>query len=410
MSSIVEHDGARNRHAGAGTSVGRYDKGAANDVGRQKRSSGGDGVVSASPIRVGIIGVGWGSLVQAPAFKMVPQYELVALCSRQRDRVAAAGERLEIADISTDWRTFVERDDLDLISVCTPVDLHHQQVLAAIAAGKDVLVEKPLALDSNQTAEMLAAAEEAGVRHAVCFEGRWEPTRLRIWESIASGHLGVPYLASGEAAADYWHPVRGMQSEWMYRKDRGGGYLMGMASHDIDFMCALFGEPSAVCADVRTTVKERPREDGTTLEVDADDTSALLLRMANGMLVTITTTAVALGRADRSFDAFGSAGSVRFRGPLMGEGDVELRAGRAAGGGMVDLPLHDRMPASGVALPARRSASAIRALALMLEDWLPAFDGEATVVPTLVDGHRVQRVVDAAHRSSAGEGWVTLET
>ena len=77
---------------------------------------------------------------------------------------------------------------------------------------------------------------------------------------------------------------------------------------------------------------------------------------------------------------------------------------------MIDLALHDRMPASGMPLPARRSASAIRALALMLEDWLPAFHGEPTVVPTLVDGHRVQRVVDAAHRSSAGEGWVTLET
>jgi predicted dehydrogenase len=328
--------------------------------------------VSASPIRVGIVGVGWGSLVQAPAFTMVPQFEVVALCSRQHERVVTAGERLGISDISTDWKTFVGRDDLDLISVCTPVDLHHEQVLAAIAAGKHVLVEKPLALDSNQTAEMLTAAENAGVRHAVCFEGRWEPTRLRIWESIASGHIGVPYLASGEAAADYWHPIRGLQSEWMYRKDRGGGYLMGMASHDIDFMCALFGEPSAVCADVRTTV--------------------------------------ALGRADRSFDAFGSAGSVHFRGPLMGDGVVELRTGRAGENGMVDLAPHDRMPASGVALPARRSASAIRALALMLEDWLPAFNGNPTVVPTLVDGHRVQRVIDAARRSSAGEGWATLET
>jgi len=366
--------------------------------------------VSPSPIRVGVIGVGWGSLVQVPAFRMVPAFDVVALCSRQRERVTAAGERLGITDVSTDWTEFVARDDLDLISVCTPVDLHCEQVLAAIAAGKHVLVEKPLALHSGQTAEMLAAADAAGVRHAVCFEGRWEPTRLRIWESIASGHLGVPYLASGQATADYWHPVRGLQSEWMYRRDEGGGYLMGMASHDIDFMCALFGEPVAVCADVRTTVTERLRDDGTMLQVDADDTSALLLRMANGMLVTITTTAVALGRADRAFDAFGSAGSVLFRGPLLGEGTVELRAGRAGQDGMVDVPLHDRMPASGAELPRRRSASAIRALALMLEDWLPAFDGKATVVPTLVDGHRVQRVVDAAIRSSAGEGWVTLET
>src|ERR1700729_4369660 len=194
MSSIVARDRARNRRAGGVASVDRHEKGAAHGLARQRRSSDGGVVVSTSPIRVGIIGVGWGSLVQAPAFRMVPQFELVALCSRQHDRVAAAGERLGIADISADWKTFVERDDLDLISVCTPVDLHHEQVLAAIATGKDVLVEKPLALDSMQTAEMLTAAENAGVRPAVCFEGRWEPTRLRIWESIASGHIGVPYL------------------------------------------------------------------------------------------------------------------------------------------------------------------------------------------------------------------------
>ena len=95
--------------------------------------------------------------------------------------------------------------------------------------------------------------------------------------------------------------------------------------------------------------------------------------MTNGMLVRITATAVALGRADRSFDAFGSEGTVHFRGPLLGEGTTELQIGRAGDNEMVDLEPHDRMPASGVALPARRSASAIRALALMLEDWLPAF-------------------------------------
>jgi len=68
---------------------------------------------------------------------------------------------LGIADTSTDWESFVRRDDLDVISVCTPVDLHHEQAMAAIAAGKHVLVEKPLGLSSAQTGEMLAAAEAA---------------------------------------------------------------------------------------------------------------------------------------------------------------------------------------------------------------------------------------------------------
>ena len=213
-------------------------------------------------------------MVQVPAFRMVPRFEVAALCSRRPDSVEAAGEKLGISDVSTDWKAFVERDDLDVISVCTPVDLHHEQALAAIAAGKHVLVEKPVGLDSTQTGEMLAAAEAAGVCHAVCFELRWEPSRLKIWEMVRAGYLGHPYLALARSGADFWHPTRGLQSEWMYKRSEGGGYLMGMGSHDIDYLCALFGEPEAVCADVRNNVPKRQRADGSTLDVDADDLGA----------------------------------------------------------------------------------------------------------------------------------------
>ncbi|MSX56181.1 MAG: gfo/Idh/MocA family oxidoreductase, partial [Actinobacteria bacterium] len=103
------------------------------------------------PLRVGIIGVGWGSVVQTPAFRMVPQFEVTALCSRNPERVSAAGQKLGIDDVSTDWRTFVERDDLDVISIATPVDLHLEMTLAAIAAGKHVLVEKPVGVNAEET-------------------------------------------------------------------------------------------------------------------------------------------------------------------------------------------------------------------------------------------------------------------
>ena len=361
-----------------------------------------------SPIRVGLIGVGWGSVVQTPAFRMVPQFEIVALCSRHDERVRAAGEKLGIADVGTDWKTFVQRDDLDVISICTPVDLHREQALAAIAAGKHVLVEKPVGLDSGQTGEMLAAAEAAGVAHAVCFEGRWEPPRLTVWDMVRNGHLGQPFLASARSGADYWHPTRGLQSEWMYSKAGGGGYLMGMGSHDIDYICALFGEPEAVCADVRTTVKERPRDDGSTLAVDADDTSVLLLRMRNGMLVSILTTAVAFQRSFRAFEAYGSDGSVFMEGPLMMGDQMQVVAGAIGQAEAAVVAKTDRKPASGAEPPARRAAGAIVSLALMLEDWLPALDGQSTIAPTLADGHRVARVIDAARLSSDGGGWVSL--
>lgn len=358
------------------------------------------------PLRVGLIGVGWGSVVQTPAFRMVPEFEVAAICSRRPERVAEAGQTLGIGDTSTDWQSFVQRDDLDIISICTPVDLHHEQALAAIAAGKHVLVEKPVGLTATQTGEMLAAATAAKVAHAVCFESRWEPSRFAIWELVRSGHLGKPYLAAARSGADFWHPMRGLQSEWMYRKAEGGGYLMGMGSHDIDFLCALFGDPVEVCADVKTNVATRERPDGTTLAVDADDTSMLLIRWANGLVASVITTAVALQRNFRSFEAFGADGSVSYDGLLMAEAEPIVTAGTVEG--VTTLEPSARMPRSGMELPKRRAAGSIRALALMLEDWLPAFDGEPSTAPNLADGHRVQSVVDAAHRSNAGEGWVAL--
>ena len=105
-----------------------------------------------APIRVGIIGVGWGSIVQTPAFRAVPEFEVAALCSRQPERVEAAAAQLGIDSTSTDWREFVRRDDLDLISVCTPVKLHAEQTIAAVEAGKHVLCEKPVAVDAERRA------------------------------------------------------------------------------------------------------------------------------------------------------------------------------------------------------------------------------------------------------------------
>jgi predicted dehydrogenase len=193
----------------------------------------------------------------------------------------------------------------------------------------------------------------------------------------------------------------------MYRLDQGGGYLMGMGSHDIDYACALFGEPTAVCADIRTSVPERARDDGTILAVDADDTAVLLLRMADDALVTVSTTAVALGPTFRAFEAFGSEGSLTMRGALMGPGaDVDIVATRV--GESDRITPSPRRLRSGAELPERRATQAIRALALMLEDWLPAFEGGPTTVPTLADGHRVARVIDAARASAAGAGWVEL--
>jgi predicted dehydrogenase len=362
----------------------------------------------ADPMRVGIIGVGWGSVVQAPAFQAVPDYEVVAICSRRPERVAAAAEKLGIAETSTDWREFVRRDDLDLISVCTPVNLHAEQVIAAFAAGKHVLCEKPVAVSEREARQMFDAGEASGKAHAVCFENRWAPERLPVSDMVRTGFLGEAYFMRSTVDTGLWHPTHPLQAEWMYRRDQGGGYLMGLSSHDIDWACSLFGDPESVCADVRSTIPTRRRPDGTELAVDADDTSTLIMRMQSGVHVVINNCVVAAHADSRMVHLAGSNGTITIEGTLMGEHPV-VRAAKADEEGMAGVPLSTRSVRSGRELPTRRARAAILALALMLEEWLPAFEGRpAPGVPTLRDGWLSQRIIDAAWRSSEGAGWVDV--
>src|ERR1700728_153736 len=286
-------------------------------------------------LRVGVIGVGWGAMVQVPAFRAAGGYEVAALCSRRPERAAEAGGRLGIEDVSTDWERFVGRPDLDIISVCTPTDLHREQVLSAIRAGKHVLCEKPVALDAGQAAEMADAADAAGVATAVCFENRWGREKLAVWRQVSQGLLGSAYFARVAIAADYFPPVRPLMSEWMYRLADGGGYLLGMGSHDIHHLYLLFGVPEAVCADVRATIPVRTRSDGSAFAADADDTVSLLLRWSSGVRASISLTTVGLHTGSRyRFEAFGSGGTAEIDGTVFGG---TVRAGKTGEEGLREL-------------------------------------------------------------------------
>lgn len=359
--------------------------------------------MSGQPIRVGVVGVGWGALVHVPAFRAVEGFEVAALCSRHAERVAAAAERLGISDTSTDWASFVQREDLDLISVTPPVTLHREMSLAVIEAGKHLLCEKPLARTAEEARAILDAAERKGTVAATCFELRWNRERLAIWDWVRSGALGEPYHLRIFQSAGYWHPDHAPQSEWMYRRDEGGGYLMGLQSHDLDFALTLLGEPEAIAADVKTTVSQRTLSDGREIEVDADDTATILIRFRSGATATLSSQVVGAHTSGARFELVGREGT------LVSDGR-EIRAGSARGADLAPLPFSDREPASGVDLGQRRSAAMVRAQALMLEDWRPALDGRdaARPIPSLRDGWRVQQLIDAARISSEGAGWVSI--
>lgn len=353
-------------------------------------------------MRVGIIGVGWGSHVQVPGFRAADGFEPVALCARTPERLERAAAKHGISETSTDWRSFVTRDDLDVISVATPTVWHRDMTLAALEAGKAVLCEKPLAGDVDAAREMVSAAAQAGRPTAVCFENRWNPDWLAVADKVRSGYLGTPYLARVSRSAAYWHPTHPPQAKWMYDREQGGGYLAGMLVHDLDFVCSLLGRPAEVCAEVRTTVPVRELPDGEVVQVTADDTAALLMRMQSGATAILSVSVVGAHADHYRLELFGADGTI------VGDGDLRTstyRAGAAHDEGLGELPVVERTPAHPEHLPNGLAGHASRAMALMLEDWLPAFEGGQSKAPSFEDGLLSIAVVDAARRSAEGGGW-----
>ena len=358
-------------------------------------------------VRVGIIGVGWGAHVQAPAFRTVPGYELVALCARTPERLERVAGKLGIEDTSTQWQSFVRRDDLDLVSVATPTSLHHEISVAALDEGKAVLCEKPLAADTRQAEDLVQAAKAAGRPTACCFENRWNADRLAVWDQVRGGYLGTPYFARVSRSASYWHPSHAPQTRWMYDRAQGGGYLAGMLVHDLDFVCQLLGPPVQVCAEVRSTVPVRRLPDGEELQVTADDTAALIMRMESGATAVLSVSVMGAHTDHFSMELFGSDGTITGEGGVRG---ATFRAGTPADEGLAPLPASTRRPPGDESLPGGLAGEAIRTMALMLEDWLPAFDGRPVpAVPTFTDGLLTIAVIQAAHRSAAGAGWVPVD-
>ncbi len=192
----------------------------------------------------------------------------------------------------------------------------------------------------------------------------------------------------------------------MYDRDQGGGYLAGMLVHDLDFLCSLLGRPVSVCAEVRTSEPVRDLPDGQTLRVTADDTAALLMRMDSGITAILSVSVMGAHADHYRLELFGSDGTI------IGDGDLRstaYRAGAATDDGLRPLAVDDREPAHPERLPTGLAGHASRAMALMLEDWLPAFDGAPSAAATFEDGLLSLAVIDAAHRSAEGGGWEPVQ-
>ena len=200
---------------------------------------------------------------------------------------------------------------LDAVSICTPNSYHEPIALAAIAAGKHVLCEKPLALSHEGARRMAETAEAAGVITAVNFRYRFIPSAWFAHDLIAAGELGEIYHVYGDyfngSMVDPQTPIAWRQA----RAESGSGALGDLASHLIDLYRYWFGEIAAVQGHLRTFTTERPAPGGGTATVDVDDAATCLLRLASGAEGLVNASRNAAGHSNHQrVEVYGTKGSL----------------------------------------------------------------------------------------------------
>jgi predicted dehydrogenase len=348
---------------------------------------------------IGIIGTGWGTRVQVPAFQSLG-LEVVGLAARDRAKTERQAREHGIAFATDDWRRLLERDDVRVVSIVTPPHTHREIALAALAAGKHVLCEKPMALDTAESMEMLAAARAhpdqwALIDHELRFLPAIQEARSRIQRGDFGTlrHVEVQIIGSGRADP---------QRTWNWWSDaaQGGGVLGAAGSHQLDLLQFLIGPIAAVNGLTHTFIAERPAEDGPR-PVTSDDYAVLMLRFADGGLGTVSLSVVAGTGEPNRVTAHFEHGALRFA-----QGRL-LVAGREQG-------WVDHTPLDLVTIPeALRGNDFQHGTVYLGEALKQALQGDATALEqaaTFADGHRVQRLMDAARQSHAAGGcWVGID-
>ncbi|HMG74917.1 MAG TPA: Gfo/Idh/MocA family oxidoreductase [Pyrinomonadaceae bacterium] len=354
-------------------------------------------------VRIGIIGAGFARSTQIPAFKACAGAQIVAIASARREHAEEVAREFGIEHVESDWRALVERDDVDLVSIVTPVVTHCEMTLAALHRGKAVLCEKPMAMNADEARRMTERAQQAGVLALIDHELRFLPGRVKMRELLRRGDIGKVRHAKLTFRADSRADPNRPWNWWSDIK-QGGGALGAIGSHVIDGWRWLLGaEVREVIGNLATHIRERKDESGTGREVTTDDEANLLVRFEDtefteGATGNASMSLVEPGKPEHRLELFGELGALMIEenGELwqskVGEGDwrrVETDRGELAPG------MRDGGWARGFTVFSKQIVAALR-------------EGRTTVADaaTFADGYRTQLVLDAARQANESGCWV----
>lgn len=260
--------------------------------------------------RFGVIGCGIIADKHMEAIRNIPQAELAAVSSRRKERAEEVGKR-EACDWTTDYRELLKRDDIDVVCLTTSSGSHGPIGAEVLAAGKHLLVEKPMAMTVSECERMIEIANETQTRLSVIFQNRFRNGVQQLKRAIDSGHLGRVLYVQAETP-NYRTQAYYDSAAWRGTREEDGGALMNQGIHYIDLLLWMGGKVRSVYGKIATQMHD----------IEVEDIGAAIVTFENGALGQILATTNAKPDLEQTLTVFAENGSVKLSGDQIVHWDV----------------------------------------------------------------------------------------
>ncbi len=262
-----------------------------------------------SKLGIGIVGTGFGQLVHIPGWQAHPDTEVIAVYHRNLAKAKQIANKFNILHACDRLSDLYAIPDIQIISISNPPFLHFETAKLALESGKHILLEKPVTLTASEAIALQELAKAKGLTAAVDFEFRFVPQWCYLKHLLAQAYIGeirsiqIEWQVPGRADPQrIWN--------WYSQKSQGGGALGAVGSHTFDYVRWLFGEVKALTAQLKTTICQRPDQEGIMQLVDADDTCNILLALVNGTPCNIAISTVAYAGSGHWVTIYGDRGTL----------------------------------------------------------------------------------------------------
>ena len=341
-------------------------------------------------IRLGIVGVNYGRTVLLPAFRADPRCMVAALCGSDQARTAEHARNLDVPKAYGDWRALIDDKDIDAIAIATVPSLQTQVALAALAAGKPVFAEKPMASTLDEARAMRDAAEAAGLPTGIDFNFH----EIMAWQR-AKALLDGGAVGALRHVAVHWHvenyAIQNRMRTWKTMRDDGGGVLGNFVSHCFHYLEWFAGSHVGPLSGLQARVGGLPGDDAL------DTTVAMALHYKSGPLVSLSMSCASFRGPGHRIEFYGEDGTLVLENRTADymRGFVLSHAKRP--GELTIIPVDDPADA---AYPDGRIAPSSRLAAKFVDCLAGKPRYKPNAAPGFAAGFRVQQLIDAAQRAN----------